>query len=103
MHTLLGNVKASSRGILHCIEWVMAQIEVVEIINGPIKVCFLAFGGKEGALKMNSKAYSWKGREPILSFSTTLGKNMLRNSKLKINIMEKTWNEVLPPNCKFKD
>jgi hypothetical protein len=40
MHTLLGNVKASSRGNLHCIEWVMAQIEVVEIINGPHKGVF---------------------------------------------------------------
>ncbi len=102
MHTLLGNVKASSRRNLHCIEWVVAQIEVVEIINGPIKVCFLAFCGKAGALKSNSKAYSWKGREPILSFSTTLVKNMLRNSKLKINIMEKTWKELLPPNFKLR-
>jgi hypothetical protein len=40
MHTLLGNVKANSRGNLHCIEWVVAQIEVVEINNGPIKNVF---------------------------------------------------------------
>jgi hypothetical protein len=80
----------------------VAQIEVVEIINGPITVCFLAFCGKARALKSNSKAYSWKGRNPILSFSTTLGRNMLRNSKLKTNIMEKTWNEFLPHNFKLR-
>jgi hypothetical protein len=55
-------------------------------------VCF----GKIDTLKPNLNAYSWKCGELLFSFTTSLRRKMLRDSKPKINVVEKRWVGALP-------
>ncbi len=50
-------------------------------------ICF----GKIDTLELNPNAYSWKGGELVFSFTITLGRKMLRDSKPKINVVEYMW------------
>jgi hypothetical protein len=75
---------------------------------GVRKCCFrmgkhiLWFYGKVGELDFDLKCYFWKGDENFFSYSSTLEQKMLRDTKPKVNVVEKRWCEVLPLNFKLK-
>ncbi len=45
----------------------VTHIEVTKVIKDPQQAHFLVFGGKVRVIKLDPKAYSWKGRELLLS------------------------------------
>jgi hypothetical protein len=51
-----------------------AFVRIVEVVKGPKKVHYLVFLNKVGSLEPNPNTYVWKGGEPLLSFTTTLGR-----------------------------
>jgi hypothetical protein len=77
-------------------------VRISELLKGPKKVHYLVCFGKIDTLKLDPNAYSWKGREPLFSFTIVLRRKMLRKSKPKINLVEKRWVGVLPFIFKLK-
>jgi len=71
-------------------------VRISELLRGPKKVHYLICSSKIDTLKFDLSAYSWKGGELPFFFTTTLGRKMLRDSKPKINVVEKRWVRVLP-------
>jgi hypothetical protein len=78
-----------------------AFVRIVEVVKGPKKVHYLVFLHDVGSLEPNPHTYVWRGGEPFLSFTTTLGRKMLRMAKPKMNIVEKRRSELLPSSCKI--
>ncbi len=99
--TFLGD-EGMEEGLLKDCEGVMAQVRVVEVTKGPKKLHFLMFYGTMRALELDPKASSWKGRETLLSYNTTLGREMFRSSTPKANIVMKKWAKLLPSNFKLR-
>jgi hypothetical protein len=74
--TLLRDERMEGRLLKDC-EGVMAQVRVVEVTKGPKKLHFLMLYGIVGPLELDPKAFSWKGRETLLSYNPTLRKKCL--------------------------
>jgi hypothetical protein len=62
----------------------VAHIKVIEMI----KAHFPSLGGKVGVIKLDPRAYSWKGRELFLSYTIMLKRKILKCSKPNSNITE---------------
>jgi len=90
------NVEVSKGMNNHYWEGRISMVRILKLLRGLKKVHYLICSYKINTLKPNPNAYSWKGGEPLFSFTTALGKKMLRDSKSKINVMEKRWAWVLP-------
>jgi len=71
-------------------------VKILKLLRGPKKVHYLVCSSKIDILEFDLSAYSWKGEELLFSFTTALGKKMLRDSKPKINVVEKRWVRVFP-------
>jgi hypothetical protein len=54
-------------------------------------VHYLVCSGNIDTLEFDPNTYSWKGGEPMFSFTTTLRRKMLKDFKPKINVVEKRW------------
>jgi hypothetical protein len=92
-----------SKGVnIHYWEGRVLVVKISKVLRGPKKVHYLVCTNKKGTLKLDLSAYSWKGGEPLFSFTTTLGKKTLRDLKLNINVVEKKWVGVLLFTFKLK-
>ncbi len=67
------------------------MVKISKLVRGPKKVHYLTCSGKIDTLKPNPSAYSWKGKQLLFSFTITLRTKMLKDSKPKINVVEKRW------------
>jgi hypothetical protein len=76
-----------------------AFVRIVEVVKGPKKVHYLVFLNKVGSLEPNHNTSMWK---PLLSFTTTLGRKMLRMVKPRMNIVEKIRSKLLPSSFKLR-
>jgi len=75
----------------HYWEGRISMVKISKLVKGPKKVHYLVCSSKIDTLEPNPSAYSWKGGELLFSFTTTLGRKMLKDSKPKINVVEKRW------------
>jgi hypothetical protein len=64
----------------------VAHIKVIEVIKDPQKAHFFSFGGEVRVIKLDPKAYSWKGGELLFSCTIALRRKMLKCSKPNTNI-----------------
>ncbi len=78
------------------------SISIFELLKGPKKVHYLVCFSKIDTLKLDLSVYSWKGGEPLFFFTIALRRKMLKDSKPKINVVEKKWVRVLPFTFKLK-
>ncbi len=65
------------------------MVRISKLVRGLEKVHFLVCFGKINTLELDSSAYSWKAKYHLFSFTTALGRKMLKDSKPKINVLEK--------------
>jgi hypothetical protein len=64
-------------------------VRILELLRGFKKVHYLVCSNKIDILELDPNVYSWKGRELLFFFTIALGRKMLRDSKPKINVVEK--------------
>jgi hypothetical protein len=86
----------------HSREGKVALVRIAQVVRGPKKVRYLMFIGKLGSLELDPNTYEWKGGEALLSFTTTLGRKMLRMAKPRVNIVEKRWSKLLLSSFKLR-
>jgi hypothetical protein len=86
----------------HYWEGKVLMVKISKLLRGPKKVHYLICFDKIDTLKLDLNAYSWKGEEPLFFFTTTLRRKMLKDSKPKINVVEKRWVRVLPFTFKLR-
>jgi hypothetical protein len=79
----------------HSREGKVALVRIAQVVRGPKKMRYLMFIGKVGSSKLDPNTYVWKGGEALFSFTTTLGRKMLRMAKPRVNIVEKRWSKLL--------
>jgi hypothetical protein len=77
-------------------------VRLSKVLRGLKKVHYLVCFSKIDTLEPDPSAYSWKGGEPLFSFIIALGRKMLKDSKPKINAVEKRWAWVFPFTFKLR-
>jgi hypothetical protein len=70
-------IEGTKMGDNHSREGKVAFVRIVKVVRGPKRVHHLMFLNKIGSLKPKPNTYMWKGGEPFLSSTTTLGRKML--------------------------
>jgi hypothetical protein len=86
----------------YCTEDKVALVRIDQVVRGPKKMHYLMFIGKVGSLELDPNTYVWKEREALFSFTTTLGRKMLRMVKPRVNIVEKVWSKLLLSSFKLR-
>jgi len=86
----------------HYLEGRVFMIRISKLLKGPKKVHYLVCFSKIDTLELDPSAYSWKGMEPLFSFTIALKKKMLKKSKPKNSVVEKFWIGVFPFTFKLK-
>jgi hypothetical protein len=64
-------------------------VRISKLLKGLKKVRYLVCFSKIDTLELDLSAYSWKGGELLFSFTIALMRKMLRDSKPKINVVER--------------
>jgi hypothetical protein len=95
-------IKGIEMGDDHSRECKVTLVRIAQVVRGPKKMCYLMFIGKVGSLELDPNTYVWKGRETLFSFTTTLGKKMLKMAKPRVNIVEKRWLKLLLSSFKLR-
>jgi len=58
----------------HYWEGRISMVKILELVKGPKKVHYVVCLSKIDTLELDLNAYSWKGGEPLFSFTTALGR-----------------------------
>jgi hypothetical protein len=53
-------------------------------------------------LKFHPRSYGWNKGDNLLAYSLTLGRKLIRNVRLKTNIVKKRWANLFQPSFKLK-
>jgi hypothetical protein len=77
------------------------KVRVVEMIRGPKKRKVLLFYGRIKDLRWDPDMYTWPGQQPLMSYNTKLGRDLLRKSKPPLRLAQDKWPNMLPPNFEF--
>jgi len=86
----------------HYWEGKLLVVKISKLLKGLKKVHYLICSSNIDTLEPDSNAYSWKGKEPMFFFTTTLKRKMLKDFKPKINLVEKRWVGVFPFTFKLR-
>jgi hypothetical protein len=87
----------------HRLDSIVAQVRVIQAMIGCNKNQFLLFCDEIGKMEVDPKLYCWKGGGGNLLASTSaLGRRLLRDSKPKVNMVEKRWSGLLPLSYRLR-
>jgi hypothetical protein len=75
---------------------------VEQVIKGPKKRKVLLFYGKVRNLKWNPGRVFWTGSKLLMSYSTQMGRQMLRKRNPVVQTAQRKWSNILPPTFQFK-
>jgi hypothetical protein len=74
----------------HRLDSRVAQVRVIQAMKGRNKNQFLLFCDEIGKMEVDLELYCWKGGDGnLLAYSSALGRRLLRDSKPKLNMVEK--------------
>jgi hypothetical protein len=81
----------------------VAQVRVIQAMKGCNKNQFLLLNDEIGKMEVDPKLYCWKrGEGNLLAYSSALGRKLLRDSKPKVNMVEKRWFGLLPLSYRLR-
>jgi hypothetical protein len=81
---------------------IVKRVRVITVVRGPKKISTNLFYGRSDMLDWDPKRYQWNSLVLFMSYTSKIGRNLLKQRHVIPNVVVRKWQGVLPATFKFK-